>query len=453
MSMTQITQTTEIPTVNSSTESIEAESSPLTALLRSRNFMLMWLGEAISLIGDQFYMIALPWLALQLTGDAFLMGIVLAIGGIPRALFMLVGGALTDRFSSRSVMLFSNLMRMFLVALLAVMVITGTIQVWMLFIFALIFGLLDALFFPAQSSIVPQLVKIAQLQTANSIVMMTQQLSLFGGPILAGSMIALFSPSTSANTDFSGIGIAFGIDALTFLISAFTLWLVRMPKIKSKTSDEPEQDVLSAIRDGLRYVRQNATLRSVFTLIVFANVLIAAPMTVGIPVLADTRLIEGAAAFGIIMSAFGGGTVIGMILGGMLPRPADSRLGIVIISVWSTMGIGTALMGLATTTPVAAVLGAGMGIANGYVVIIFLTWLQTNTPDTMMGRMMSLFGFSTVGLAPIANAGLSAIISWDLTVAFVGAGLLMTTLVLVAMVINPALRSMEMPQQVDVETS
>lgn len=445
-----ITQTAEIPTV-SPTGNSSSTSSSFRALLQSRNFILMWLGEAISLIGDQFYMIALPWLTLQLTGDAFAMGIVLAIGGIPRALFMLVGGALTDRFSSRAVMLFSNLCRMLLVALLAVTVLTGMIQVWMLFIFALVFGLLDALFFPAQSSIVPQLVKTGQLQTANSIVMMTQQLSLFGGPILAGAMIALFSPTASNSSDLTGIGAAFGIDALTFLVSAITLWMIRMPKIKSKSSDAPEQDVISAIRNGLQYVRQSPTLRSVFTLIVFANVLIAAPMTVGIPVLADSRLVEGAAAFGIIMSAFGGGTVIGMILGGVLPRPSNSRLGIVIISVWSTMGIGIAMLGLATTTPIAAVLGASMGIANGYVVIVFLTWLQTNTPEAMMGRMMSLFGFSTVGLAPIANAGLSAIIGWNLTVAFVGAGLLMTTLVLVAMVINPALRSMEVAQTLDAE--
>lgn len=447
-----ITQTAEIPTV-SPTGNSSSTSSSFRALLQSRNFILMWLGEAISLIGDQFYMIALPWLTLQLTGDAFAMGIVLAIGGIPRALFMLVGGALTDRFSSRAVMLFSNLCRMLLVALLAVTVLTGMIQVWMLFIFALVFGLLDALFFPAQSSIVPQLVKTGQLQTANSIVMMTQQLSLFGGPILAGAMIALFSPTASNSSDLTGIGAAFGIDALTFLVSAITLWMIRMPKIKSKSSDAPEQDVISAIRNGLQYVRQSPTLRSVFTLIVFANVLIAAPMTVGIPVLADSRLVEGAAAFGIIMSAFGGGTVIGMILGGVLPRPSNSRLGIVIISVWSTMGIGIAMLGLATTTPIAAVLGTGMGIANGYVVIVFLTWLQTNTPEAMMGRMMSLFGFSTVGLAPIANAGLSAIIGWNLTVAFVGAGLLMTTLVLVAMVINPALRSMEVAQTLDAEVS
>ena len=94
------------------------DSSTLS-LFRQRDFKLLWIGEAISLIGDQFYMIALPWLVLQMTGSALAMGTVLALAGIPRALFMLVGGALTDRFTPRLVMLASNLLRMVLVSLLA----------------------------------------------------------------------------------------------------------------------------------------------------------------------------------------------------------------------------------------------------------------------------------------------------------------------------------------------
>ena len=93
-------------------------ASPL-GLLRNHNFRLLWGGEAISLLGDQFYLIALPWLVLQLTGEALAVGVVLALAGVPRALFMLVGGALTDRFSPRAVMLASNLLRMVLVALLS----------------------------------------------------------------------------------------------------------------------------------------------------------------------------------------------------------------------------------------------------------------------------------------------------------------------------------------------
>src|SRR5690606_41454236 len=83
----------------------------IRALWHIRDFRLLWLGEGVSVLGDHFYMIALPWLILQLTGDPLAMGTVLALAAIPRALFMLIGGALTDRFSPRTLMLGSNLVR------------------------------------------------------------------------------------------------------------------------------------------------------------------------------------------------------------------------------------------------------------------------------------------------------------------------------------------------------
>src|SRR3954447_8489850 len=111
--------------MNKGTEGSQKKpASPLSV----RNFRLLWIGEGISLLGDQFYMIALPWLVLQLTGSALALGTVMALAGIPRALFMLIGGAFVDRFSPRSVMMMSNLARMVLVALLSVLVLTNAIR-------------------------------------------------------------------------------------------------------------------------------------------------------------------------------------------------------------------------------------------------------------------------------------------------------------------------------------
>ena len=107
-----------------------------TNILGIRNFRLLWIGEGISLLGDQFYMIALPWLVLLLTENALAVGTVLATAGIPRALFMLLGGALTDRFTPRKLMINSNMARMILTGLLAALVMTNLIQLWMLYAFA-----------------------------------------------------------------------------------------------------------------------------------------------------------------------------------------------------------------------------------------------------------------------------------------------------------------------------
>lgn len=412
--------------------------------IMSRNFILLWLGEAISLIGDQFYMIALPWLTLQLTGDPLATGAVLAVGGIPRALFMLVGGAFTDRFSAQTVMLVSNFLRMILVATLSIIVIAGSIELWMLYIFALIFGLVDAFFFPAQSAIVPRLVDKDNLQRANSIVMMTQQLSLFAGPVLAGIVIAMASTWVTSNpsaNDLTGIGIAFALDAITFLVSAITLWFIRTEATKSEEKST-SSSVFSDIQEGFNSMWQDIQIRSFFILIIIANVLIVGPMSVGIPVLADSRLPEGAAAFGIIMSAFGGGSFLGMILAGVLPRPPARQMGIVIGLVWSGLGIGIALLGLAQTTTFAAITGFGMGAANGYVVILFVTWLQNRTADAILGRMMGFLMFATSGLNPVSNALSGAIISWNPTLMFVGAGSLMVVVVVLGMIFVPTLRAM-----------
>src|SRR5512138_1699997 len=126
---------------NKMADSLSLEQKSLTTMnaspaniLRIRNFRLLWIGEGISLLGDQFYMIALPWLVLSLTGNALAVGTVMAMAGIPRAMFMLVGGALTDRFTPRKLMINSNLVRIALTGLLAALVFTNLIQLWMLYV-------------------------------------------------------------------------------------------------------------------------------------------------------------------------------------------------------------------------------------------------------------------------------------------------------------------------------
>src|SRR3954470_8958592 len=124
-------------------------------VLRLRNFRLLWTGEAVSSLGDQFALIALPWLALVLTGSALALGSVLALMAVPRAALMVVGGAYTDRLSPRRVMLLSNAVRFAAVGLLGATVVAGVAQLWMLYVFALAFGIADAFFFPAVAAIVP----------------------------------------------------------------------------------------------------------------------------------------------------------------------------------------------------------------------------------------------------------------------------------------------------------
>jgi MFS family permease len=422
---------------------VQKPASPLSI----GNFRLLWIGESISLLGDGFYMIALPWLVLQLTGSALALGTVLALAAIPRALFMLIGGALVDRFSPRAVMFASNFVRLVLVALLSALVLTGSIHMEMLYGLALAFGLADAFYFPAQTAIVPQLLPEDQLQAGNTFVQGTAQLSGFVGPVLAGALIALIGHSASAESTPStqGIGIAFGIDTLSFVASLLCLALMRIPAVARQAGEQ--QNVIASIKAGFAYLWSQPVLRIFFLLIVAVNFLILGPLTVGIPVLANTRLAEGAAAFGIIMSAFGGGALLGIILSNVVPLKPQ-HMGTMILLIASVMGFGIALMPLVASTTVIAVIALLIGVANGYTTIALFTWMQKRIPQELMGRVMSLILFSSVGLSPISSALAGAILQINLNALFVGGGLLMAAVSLLAILL-PTVRQMGSESGVD----
>ena len=158
------------------------------------------------------------------------------------------------------------------------------------------------------------------------------------------------------------------------------------------------------------------------------NFLVIGPILVGIPVLANTRFIDGAVAFGIIMSAFGGGNLLGTILGGTLPGINIRYLGLMI----SVLGIGVAILGFNSSVAIAAVICLLMGLANGYVTIIFITWLQARTPEIMLGRVMSVMIFFVIGLNPISMTLSGFFSNINITYTFIIAGILMTVIVLFA---------------------
>jgi MFS family permease len=423
-----------------------ASASPQTQKasnpLALRDFRLLWAGESVSLLGDQFALIALPWLVLQLTDDAVALGLVMALAAVPRALFMLIGGALVDRFSPRVVMFASNLARMILVALLASVILAGGIEMWMVYLFALSFGLADAFYFPGQTAIVPQILDTDQLQIGNTLIQGMAQLSMFLGPVLAGVLIAVFGSTTNADGDeiasIDGIGVAFLLDALTFLGSLVTLWLMRPRAAQEKANDE---NVLQSIREGIAYVANDAVLRFMFLVLVAVNFLVVGPFEVGIPVLSDLHLDHGAAAFGIIMSAFGGGALLGIILAGVLPRPRPSAFGSTLLLITGGLGIGMALLPWSHQTVIVALVSLLIGTTNGYVNISLITWLQKRVPEALMGRVVSVAMMAGFGIAPISALLAGLLLDVSLTGLFVGAGILMILVILYGMS-QPIIRRM-----------
>ncbi len=393
------------------------EKNSMLNVLSIRDFRLLFAGVSTSLLGDQFSLIATPWLVLQLTGNPLALGIVLALQGIPRALFMLFGGAITDRFSPRIIMLTSDIIRFVLVAMMAAIVFTGAVQMWMLYAFSLGFGLVAGFAVPAGNSIVPMLVKEKDLQAGNSIIMGVGQLVGFVGPVVAGILIGKFTES------FLGIGLAFGIDAVTFAISAMTLWLMRGGgKLPSSTDASDKESIWAAIMVGLKQVWGDKALRLIFLVIAAVNFLFVGPILVGVPVLANQRLAEGAVAFGLLMSGFAGGNLGGFLLAGALPRPTGRTMRFFLIALLTAFGIALSIVGFINLTWVDFGLMLLLGLGNGYVTIILFTWIQTRTPKTMLGRIMSLLMLSSAGLVPVSQAISGAVGAWNLTLLFVAAG-------------------------------
>jgi MFS family permease len=416
-------------------EAVRAENPAKVAAKRvmsNKNFRLLWAGQAMSLVGDQFYMIALPWLVLLITGDAAALGLVLALTGVPRAVFMLAGGAISDRFSQQSIMLISDVLRLGLTSALAIMVLTGNVDMWILYVLAVAFGVVSGFFMPASQSIVPRIVGKDDLMIGNAIVQSSSLLSVLVGPLLAGGIIAWFAGSQTTvaggSPIMTGVGLAFAADALTFLVSVITLWMMKIA-----TPQAPPEDggILSSIKTGITYTAKSPRLVALLGLAAVINFLFAGPVVVGIPVIASTRLPEGAAAFGVLMAASAIGSLVGMVASGLAKIP-PRHLGLAIAIAVGFFGVGLAAIGYINSMWVGVAILLVLGAVNGYTGIVLLTLLQKSTPPEMMGRLMSLVTISSVGLVPISQALSGFALKVSIEGLFVGCGALIVLIAVLA---------------------
>lgn len=382
-----------------------------------QDFRLLWLGETISALGDQFALVALPWLALVLTGSALALGTVLALMAIPRALLMLVGGVYVDRLSPRRVMFASNAVRLLAVVALGLIVLAGGARLWTLYVFALVFGVADAFFFPAQNSIVPALVAEEQLQQANGIIQGTGQLAVFIGPALAGIVIAALGTS-GPSPGLTGIAVVLFADGVTFLVSLLTLMLIR----RGSAGSADNESVVESIKQGIGFVWNSPALRFAVLVVMAINALVVGPFDVGVPMIAYTRLPDGAEAYGTLMSALGGGSLVGMLVAAALPSPRPAVFGTVVMAILALNGVGLASLATAQTLTLALGVTAVIGVATGYGNLMLITWAQQRIPQKLMGRVISLVGLGTMGLIPLSQVIAGAAVQLSLTAMLAVAG-------------------------------
>ncbi|BAY46059.1 major facilitator transporter [Scytonema sp. HK-05] len=426
---------------------------PLWQPLTVRNFLLLYVGESVSLLGDQFYLIALPWLTIQLTNSGVSLGTVLMAAAIPRAVLMLIGGVVSDRFSPRLVMLVSNGFRVVLTILLTAIVAFRVTQLWHLYLFAISFGITDGFFIPAAKSIIPSLVTKEQLVASNTLSQGTSQLILLIGPALGGLLIAT-----------SGIETAFAIDAATFIFTTVTLLLMKSSlksntvtttketvlreelkeaynsSIQNPTSTNKTISLIAGIGEGLNYAWHNPALRAVLLVLVMLNFLFIGPLQVGITSLAHSRFPGGAVALGIMNSAWGGGGLLGTLMPQVLKNLP--KLGVLMLSLASIQGLGLFLLSFIPNIILASITIAVLGLCSGCFTVVGITWIQKRTPPEMLGRVMSLGMLSSFGIAPFSYALAGVLADLNLTILFSVAGgiMLLSTIFLT---VNPSVRKID----------
>jgi MFS family permease len=374
-------------------------SLPLWQPLASRDFKLLWSGETISLIGDQFHYVALAWLVLQLTGSGLALGSVLLASSIPRAIALLVGGALSDRLPARTLLLGSNLGRAVLTALITLLVVTESARLWHLAAIGVAFGIIDAVHMPAFRALVPRSVDERAIAPATSLVESTVQLSGLIGPPIAGVVVAT-----------AGIGAAFGIDALTFLVAAVSVALLTVGRraaiaptgVTDGEPDTPREGIVRSIRSGLAYAFGIGPVRTLIVVSLVLNLSFNGPIAVGLPWLADRVFDAGSAGFGVMLAAFGAGAVAGSVLCGAIGgRFGSPPLMLLIVA---TLGAMLGVIGLAPSVPVVIVVLAVMGLGVGYTNVLVIAWFQRRTEPAMLGRLMSIVFLASSVSSPFSFA-------------------------------------------------
>lgn len=412
------------------------ESTPSqSALWRNTNFRWLCGGGVISLLGDQFTMIALPWLVLKLSGDPLALGGVLAAMGVPRAVLMLVGGALVDRSSPRRILLLTKYANAAFIGLLGALVLMERVDMTLVYVLAAAIGVCSAFAWPAGSALLPGVIEPALLAPANGILMGMRQVAMLFGPLLAGVMIAAGGDASGGIADARGLGFALLFDALSYLVSAATLARVR-PLSANAPPAANKPPLLDSLKAGLRYCWDDTTLRACFLYWGAMALFVSGPLQIAMPLLADR--LGGAGTYGSLMAAHGAGMLGGMLLSSLRPGLRIANFGTTLLVADGVVGLlFIAMAGVAGIWQGVGLLVA-LGVIGGYLQVAMMSWLQKRISLDMLGRGMALLMFLFMGLAPVS----AALSGWlvgivGLGTIFAGAGVAMLVVVLFGYVATP----------------
>lgn len=397
----------------------ETVPGPAASLWHNRAFNIFWLGQTLSALGDAFAMIAMPLLVLQATGSVAQMGLVTGTMAAAALLAGMAAGPLVDGVNRRVLMILCDVARLLVYLLIPLGWWLAGPQVWLIYVVAGLGSALGTVFGVAYIALVPNLVETAQIMLANGRLQASGGGSFLVGPMLAGVVVAQFSAAA-----------ALGIDAVTFLVSALSLSLVR-PRAAAPAGGRGEQSQLSQMLAGVRFLWRHPLLRTVTIIYAAVNMALAGGIDLFIFRLKHD-LSQSAGTVGLVL----GVASLGSIAAGLLAPRMRRRLGYGTCWIGGLLGSGLVLAALAFAGAIPLILplsvawvflGVLMGITN-------MTLRQEITPDHLLGRVTAAF-WTLAGITAPLGAAMSTSLAavFGVPAVLVGMGCMLASLAVVSL--------------------
>ena len=406
----------------------------LLAPLRERDFRLLWTGMCVSLLGDGAFLVALAWQVYQLSDGPTAMGMVGIAMTVPMILFLVIGGVASDRLDRRRLMIAADVARLLAASALAVLSVTGSLEIWHVAVLVAVYGTGQALFAPAFDAIVPDLLPGRLLAQANALDQFVRPIALrMAGPALGGVLVGAF-----------GAGSAFALDAASFAISAFALLLMRPPARAGGAARAGS--LLADLGDGWRFVRERRWLWVTFASAAIAYLLFMGPVEVLVPYLVKHDLEATARDLGLVFAAGGLASIATALLLGHRGLPRRNMTFIYV--VWTLATLAVAGYGLGTAVWHLMLASAIFNALETAGTIVWVTAKQRHVPSSMLGRVSSLDWLISIGLLPLSFA-LTGPVSDALgaRATLIGAGLLGALVTLAGLFVR-GVRAVEEPTPV-----
>lgn len=372
----------------------EKVAEKLPSLFKQKSFLLVLTATLFTGLATSFFLLAESWYVVRHLGLDKSLPIVLLVTALPRLFFMSLGGVLADRVQRKRILFVSDIVRSLLIFLMVAFLLMQYLPFWLLLIFALIFGILDAFYWPANTSLVPTIVKKEQLTEANSIILSVQQIALLLGPMLAGLILT-----------FGSFVAVFSTVSILLLIGASLIFFVNDPiKLRDeKKSNSVREDFI----EGLQVVQQDSFIKMFIIFAVIINLFFVGPLAVTIPIFVTQTLQGSAMDLSYLETSVAFGALIGGVLTALIKvKKKRAMLSMIFFLI---VGICVISLGFVQQLIPAILLFFITNVFDQAGIIYMYTLLQERVEIDKVGRLMSILMTASMGLIPVSHALVSGL--------------------------------------------